>query len=67
MKACDRKHFAKRLREVRSMGKPEAALVPLYRHILKLAKQSVKVGACKRAGREILMAKRLVTKYPGRK
>jgi len=58
---CNRKLFAKRMREARTAQKQiPADLRPLFKHLLHLAQDSLRNGACKRAGREIHMAKRLI-------
>lgn len=72
-KGCNRTHFARRLNEGRkACNNIEKDLQPLCRHILNLARDTVKrVGRgqlpkryCTGAGTEISQAIRLAKKYP---
>ena len=63
---CNRRAFAKKLRETREK-KPSADLVPLWKHLQRLAINDVKSGAgdrCRRAGRMLRQARELARKYP---
>jgi hypothetical protein len=69
---CNRPAYAKKLSEVRKMiPRLPAELRPLFKHILNLSRsnlkgskgKSVPMYLCQRAGRELRMAKNLVTKH----
>jgi hypothetical protein len=62
-KACNTRKIAASIRRARKM--PIAAdLKPLRRHLLRLAADSARRGACQRAGHEVGMATKLARKHP---
>lgn len=55
---------AKILEALHMRGSVSPEFVPLFDHLLTLAKHSAKSGYPQRAGREIAQAKKLASKYP---